>query len=56
MRDFESYWAAGSAWSAGDDPYSRQIWRAERLVPGVNANREELLPFVGPPFGLPLWA
>jgi hypothetical protein len=56
MRDFESYWAAGSAWAAGDDPYSRQIWRAERLVPGVDASREELLPFVGPPFGLPLWA
>ncbi len=56
LRDFESYWAAGSAWSVGDDPYSRQIWRAERLVPGVDARREELLPFVGPPFGLPLWA
>jgi len=56
LRDFESYWAAGSAWSVGDDPYSRQIWRAERLVPGVDADREELLPFVGPPFGLPLWA
>ena len=56
MRDFESYWAAGSAWAVGDDPYSRQIWRAERLVPGVDPEREELLPFVGPPFGLPLWA
>jgi len=56
LRDFEAYWAAGSAWSVGDDPYSRQIWRAERLVPGVDNSREELLPFVGPPFGLPLWA
>jgi hypothetical protein len=56
LRDFESYWAAGSTWAVGDDPYSRQIWRAERLVPGVDSSREELLPFVGPPFGLPLWA
>jgi hypothetical protein len=56
LRDFESYYAAGVAWSQGDDPYSRAIWRTERTIPGVVATRDELLPFVGPPFGLPLWA
>ena len=56
LRDFEAYWAAGASWSSGDDPYSRQLWRAERTVPGVVATREELLPFIGPPYGLPLWA
>jgi hypothetical protein len=56
LRDFESYYAAGAAWSQGDDPYSRAIWRSERTIPGVIASRDELLPFVGPPFGLPLWA
>jgi len=56
LRDFESYYAAGRAWSQGDDPYSRAIWRTERTIPGVVATRDELLPFVGPPFGLPLWA
>lgn len=56
MRDFEAYHSAGAARNAGDDPYSRQLWRSERLVPGVDAGRDELLPFVGPPFGLPLWA
>jgi len=56
LRDFESYYAAGAAWSQGDDPYSRAIWRVERTIPGVVATRDELLPFVGPPFGLPVWA
>lgn len=56
MRDFEAYYAAGSSRLIGDDPYSRELWRAERRVPGVNPSRDELLPFVGPPFGLPLWA
>jgi hypothetical protein len=55
LRDFEAYYAAGAAWNAGDDPYSRQIWRGERTIPGVTASRDELLPFVGPPFSLPLW-
>ncbi len=55
MRDFESYWAAGVARTDGDDPYSRNIRRAERAVPGVDATREETLPFVGPPFGLVVW-
>ncbi len=32
------------------------MWRTERTIPGVVATRDELLPFVGPPFGLPLWS
>jgi hypothetical protein len=55
LRDFEAYYAAGSTWRYHGNPYGREIWRAERQVPGVVATREELLPFVGPPFGLPLW-
>src|SRR5579871_4668324 len=55
LRDFEAYYAAGSARDAGDDPYSRALWRAERAIPGVDPSREELLPYVGPPFGLALW-
>jgi len=55
LRDFESYYAAGSTWRYHGDPYSREVWRAERRIPGVVASREELLPFVGPPFALPLW-
>ncbi len=31
------------------------MWNAERTVPGVDATRDELLPFVGPPSTLPLW-
>ncbi|GAC1444488.1 MAG: hypothetical protein NVSMB59_11180 [Vulcanimicrobiaceae bacterium] len=56
LRDFEAYYAAGETWQVGGDPYSRDIWRGERNVPGVVAARDELLPFVGPPFGLPLWS
>jgi hypothetical protein len=55
LRDFESYYAAGSTWRYHGDPYSREVWRAERSIPGVDPRREELLPFVGPPFALPLW-
>jgi hypothetical protein len=56
LRDFEAYYAAGATWGAGADPYSREIWQSERNLPGVVATRDELLPFVGPPFSLPLWA
>ncbi len=56
LRDFESYYAAGATWLYHGDPYGREIWRVERTIPGVVATREELLPFVGPPFGLPLWS
>ena len=55
LRDFESYYAAGSTWRYGTDPYSRDVWRSERTIPGVDAGHDELLPFVGPPFALPLW-
>jgi hypothetical protein len=55
-RDFEAYWAAGSAWNAQTDPYGRGIWNAERGVTGVDAGRDELLPFVGPPATLLAWS
>jgi hypothetical protein len=55
LRDFEAYYAAGTTWRYHGDPYGREVWRVERTVPGVVASRDELLPFVGPPFGLPLW-
>lgn len=55
LRDFEAYWSAGSAWNAHADPYGRAIWTAERTIPGVDASRDELLPFVSPPAALPLW-
>ncbi len=54
-RDFEPYWSAGVAREAGADPYGRAIWSAERRVPGVDAARDELLPFVGPPATLLVW-
>ncbi|GAC1308133.1 MAG: hypothetical protein NVSMB19_21230 [Vulcanimicrobiaceae bacterium] len=56
LRDFEAYYAAGETWHYGGDPYGRDVWRTEKDVPGVVASRDELLPFVGPPFGLPLWS
>jgi len=56
LRDFESYYAAGVTWYYRGDPYGREVWRTERTIPGVVAARDELLPFVGPPFGLPLWS
>jgi Glycosyltransferase family 87 len=55
LRDFEAYWGAGRTYNAHDDPYGRAIWRAERMVPEVNPNHEEVLPFVGPPATLLLW-
>lgn len=56
LRDFESYYAAGATWLGHGDPYSAAIWPTEALVPGVIAARYELLPYVGPPMSLPLWA
>lgn len=55
MRDFEAYYAAGEVWNAGGDPYGPAIWNAERALPGVNAQRNEVLPFVGPPVLLPVF-
>lgn len=56
LRDFEAYYAAGQTWHYRGDPYGRDIWRGERTVPGVVTTHDELLPFVGPPYGLPLWS
>jgi hypothetical protein len=55
-RDFEAYYAAGVTYNAGADPYSRAIWTAERRISGVDARRDELLPFVGPAAALPFWS
>jgi hypothetical protein len=55
-RDFEAYWAAGDAWNLHADPYGRAVWNAERTIAGVDAKRDELLPFVGPPATLLLWS
>lgn len=56
MRDFEAYWSAGTAWNARADPYGSAIWDAERGVAGVDARRDEVLPFVGPPATLLVWS
>ncbi|MBV8117381.1 MAG: hypothetical protein JOZ01_05360, partial [Candidatus Eremiobacteraeota bacterium] len=56
LRDFEAYWSAGSVWSAHVSPYGRALWRAEREIPAVNASRDELLPFAGPPATLMVWS
>ncbi len=55
QRDFEAYWSAGAAFDAGNGPYGRAIWDAERTVPGVDATHDEILPFISPPAILPLW-
>jgi hypothetical protein len=55
-RDFEAYYAAGATWNAGGDPWSRDVWRVERTLPGVDASRDELLPFAGPAITLPLFS
>jgi len=55
-RDFEAYYAAGVTVNMDRDPYSRAIWEAEKVIPGVDAARDELLPFVGPAASLPLWS
>jgi hypothetical protein len=54
-RDFEAYYAAGATWNAGGDPWSRAVWSTERTIRGVDAERDELLPFVGPAAALPLF-
>ena len=55
-RDFEAYYAAGATWNAGGDPWSRDVWAVERTIPGVDASRDELLPFAGPAASLPFWS
>ncbi|MDQ2873254.1 MAG: DUF2029 domain-containing protein [Candidatus Eremiobacteraeota bacterium] len=56
LRDFESYYAAGATWLRAENPYGTAIWKSERTIPGVDPARYELLPFVGPPAFLPIWA
>jgi hypothetical protein len=56
ISDFSAYWAAGRTWLHGGDPYGVGIWNIEQTLPGFNPSRVELLPFVGPPLSLPLWA
>lgn len=56
MRDFEAYYAGGTVWNAGDDPYSQAIWQVERTLPGVGIARYEALPFVAPPAVLPAFS
>jgi hypothetical protein len=55
-RDFEAYYAAGTVWNAGGDPYARDVWAVERAVPDVDASHDEMLPYVGPAAALPLWS
>ena len=54
-RDFEAYYAAGATWNEGGDPWSRAVWSTERAIGGVDAARDELLPYVGPAAALPLF-
>lgn len=56
MGDFSAYYAAGATWAHGGDPYGTDVWRVERTLPGVDPRSYALLPYVGPPLGLPLWA
>jgi hypothetical protein len=55
-RDFEAYYSAGAVWNAGGDPWSRDVWRIERTIAGVDTSHDEMLPFVGPAASLPLWS
>lgn len=54
MRDFEAYYAAGSAVNAGGDPYSTAIWKYEKPL-DASGRAYALLPFVSPPTMLPLF-
>lgn len=56
QRDFEAYWSAGAAFNAAKNPYDRDIWEAERTVPGVDPTHDEMLPFISPPATLTIWS
>lgn len=56
FRDFEAYYAAGRAMNAGTNPYAASLFDYEKAVPGVDAHRFELLPFVGAPPANALWS
>ncbi|HXM06120.1 MAG TPA: hypothetical protein VN936_01590, partial [Candidatus Acidoferrum sp.] len=55
MRDFEAYWSAGRIAAQRGDAYGRAVWQSERTLRGVDASRDELLPYVGPPYALWVW-
>jgi hypothetical protein len=55
-RDFEADWSAGAAFDRHADPYAAGIWRDEQRVPGVDPQREGVLPFISPPPALLLWS
>lgn len=52
-RDLQAYLAAGHAYGHGEDPYSTRVARYE---PALAAHPGAMLPFVGTPASLPLWA
>lgn len=54
-RDFEAYWSAGVTSGGHADPYGKTIWSAERGIAGVDARRDEILPFISPPHTLVIW-
>lgn len=54
-RDFEAYWSAGATSGRQADPYGKTIWDAERGIAGVDARRDEILPFISPPHTLIIW-
>ena len=56
QRDFEAYWSAGSTFNAGENPYDRAIWNAERTIAGVDSSHDEILPFISPPPTLMVWS
>lgn len=56
LRDFEAYYAAGATWGRGGDAYATTIWNAEKAIPGVSSQRLEVLPYVGVPQALPVFA
>ncbi|MGH7747804.1 MAG: hypothetical protein ACREQ5_24045, partial [Candidatus Dormibacteria bacterium] len=55
LRDFEATEAAGRAFALGANPYGPALVRSERVVSAAAHKPGGLLPFVGPPYGLPLW-
>lgn len=55
FADFSAYYAAGKVWLQHGNPFGFAIWQAERQLPGMGGLPVAILPYVGPPAGLPLW-
>ena len=55
FADFSAYYAAGKVWLQHGNPFGWAIWQAERRLPGMGGLPMAILPYVGPPAGLPLW-